>query len=77
MATEGRLTAQQYRQLKSLLLADIEDVAVCDLTPEVLRLAVSSLEASALRGEASVASAVPDWLHPLVCCHLGTNTPLP
>jgi hypothetical protein len=63
VATEGRLTAQQYRQLKSLLLADIADVAVCD--------------ASVLRGEASVASAVPDWLHPLVCCHLGTSTPLP
>ena len=47
---EDRLTDEQYRQLKSLLFIDIEDVAVCDLTPEVLRLAVASLESSALRG---------------------------
>ena len=47
---EERLTDEQYRQLKSLLFIDLEDVAVCDLTPEVLRLAVASLEASALRG---------------------------
>ena len=47
---EDRLTDEQYRQLKSLLFIDMEDVAVSDLTPEVLRLAVVSLEASALRG---------------------------
>ena len=33
---EIRITDTQYRQLKSLLLADIEDAAVCDLTPAVL-----------------------------------------
>jgi predicted nucleic acid-binding protein len=33
-----------------LLLADIEDAAVCDLTPAVLGQAVSSLETSVLRG---------------------------
>jgi predicted nucleic acid-binding protein len=27
---EGKITDTQYRQLKSLLLADIEDAAICD-----------------------------------------------
>ena len=47
---EARLTDIQYRQLKSLLLADIEDVAICDLTPAALAHAISSLEANVLRG---------------------------
>ncbi len=47
---ETRITDTQYRQLKSLLLADIEDVVLCDLTPTVLGQAVSSLETNVLRG---------------------------
>src|SRR5665811_1375749 len=47
---EGKITDTQYRQLKSLLLADIEDAAICDLTPVVLAHAISSLEGSVLRG---------------------------
>jgi predicted nucleic acid-binding protein len=47
---EGRITEPQYRQLKSLLLADVEDAAICDLTPMVLAQAISSLEANVLRG---------------------------
>ncbi len=47
---EARITDTQYRQLKSLLLADIEDAAICDLSPAVLGQAVSSLETSVLRG---------------------------
>jgi predicted nucleic acid-binding protein len=47
---EGRITDTQYRQLKSLLLADIEDAAICDLTPAVLGLTISSLETNVLRG---------------------------
>ena len=47
---EGRIDDTQYRQLKSLLLADIEDVAVCDLTPEVLAQSIASLETNVLRG---------------------------
>ncbi|MDP2787250.1 MAG: type II toxin-antitoxin system VapC family toxin [Pseudomonadota bacterium] len=47
---EARITDTQYRQLKSLLLADIEDAAICDLTPVVLGLAISSLETNVLRG---------------------------
>jgi len=47
---EARITDRQYRQLKSLLLSDIEGAAVCDLTPAVLAQAVSSLETNVLRG---------------------------
>jgi hypothetical protein len=47
---EGRVSAEQYRHLKALLLADIEDIAVCDLTPGVLRQALWSLEHDVLRG---------------------------
>jgi len=47
---EGKITDVQYRQLKSLLLADIEDAAICDLTPPVLMQAISSLEKNVLRG---------------------------
>ena len=47
---EARITDTQYQQLKSLLLADIEDAAICDLTPTVLAQAISSLEKNVLRG---------------------------
>jgi len=47
---EARIGDTQYQQLKSLLLADIEDAAICDLTPAVLGQAVASLETSVLRG---------------------------
>jgi len=47
---EARITDTQYQQLKSLLLADIEDAALCDLTPAVLAQAISSLETNVLRG---------------------------
>ena len=47
---EGKIDDAQYRQLKSLLLADIEDAALCDLTPPVLAQAIASLETSVLRG---------------------------
>jgi predicted nucleic acid-binding protein len=47
---EARITDTQYQQLKSLLMSDIEDAAICDLTPAVLGHAVSSLETNVLRG---------------------------
>ena len=46
---EARVSDTQYRQLKSLLLADIEDAVICDLTPIVLARAISSLEGNVLR----------------------------
>jgi predicted nucleic acid-binding protein len=47
---EGKVDDTQYRQLKALLLADIEDAAICDLTPAVLAQSIASLETDALRG---------------------------
>ncbi|MDH5298022.1 MAG: type II toxin-antitoxin system VapC family toxin [Desulfobulbaceae bacterium] len=47
---ESRLTSSQYQQLKNALMADIVDAAICDLTPEVLRHAIISLEGNVLRG---------------------------
>ena len=47
---QARINDTQYRQLKSLLLADIEDTILCDLTPAVLAQAVSSLETNVPRG---------------------------
>jgi hypothetical protein len=38
---ENKVTDLQYRHLKSLLLADIEDAVICDLTPIVLAKAVA------------------------------------
>ncbi len=46
---EGRIDDTQYRQLKSLLLTDIEDAAICDLTPTVLAQSITCLESNALR----------------------------
>jgi predicted nucleic acid-binding protein len=47
---KGSISDAQYRQLKALLLADIEDAAICDMTPAVLAQAISSLETNVLRG---------------------------
>jgi predicted nucleic acid-binding protein len=47
---ENKITELQYRQLKSLLLADIEDIAICDLTASVQVQAITALEKNVLRG---------------------------
>lgn len=47
---ERKITVVQYRGLKAALLADIEDAAVCDLTPVVAAKAIRSLESNVLRG---------------------------
>ncbi|EGV15846.1 type II toxin-antitoxin system VapC family toxin [Thiocapsa marina] len=47
---EGKIDETRYRQLKSLLLTDIEDAAICDLTPEVLAQSIVCLENNLLRG---------------------------
>ena len=50
LSREGRITGVQYQQLKSLLMADIEDAALCDLAPAVLAQSIMSLENNVLRG---------------------------
>ncbi len=47
---EAKITETQYVQLKTLLLTDIEDAAIADLTAVVLSQAILSLEGNVLRG---------------------------
>jgi predicted nucleic acid-binding protein len=47
---EERVSPVQYRHLKTMLMADISDAAICDLTPEVIRQSIISLEKNVLRG---------------------------
>lgn len=50
MQQEKLITPLQYRHLKTMLMADIVDAAICDLAPEVLRNTVLALENNVLRG---------------------------
>jgi hypothetical protein len=50
MQREKLITPPQYRHLKTMLMADIVDAAICDLAPEVLRNTVLALENNVLRG---------------------------
>jgi predicted nucleic acid-binding protein len=47
---ESNISEAQYQQPKDSLLADIEDAAICDLTPIVLAHSIASLERNTLRG---------------------------
>lgn len=47
---ENRIAPEQYRHLKSMLMADVSDAAICDLTPEVIRHSLVVLEKNVLRG---------------------------
>ena len=47
---EDLVSPVQYRHLKSMLMADISDAAICDLTPEVIRQSIIRLEKNAMRG---------------------------
>jgi predicted nucleic acid-binding protein len=47
---EKQITPLQYRHLKTMLMADIADAVICDLTPEVLRCTIAALENNFLRG---------------------------
>jgi uncharacterized protein len=46
---ESLVSVEQYRVLKSSLLADIEDAALCDLAPTVMAQTVLALENNTLR----------------------------
>jgi uncharacterized protein len=46
---EAKITPTQYQQLKNELIGDVEDVAICDLAPNVLAGSIRALEASSLR----------------------------
>lgn len=46
---EQKITQSQYQQCKDALLVDIEDAAMCDLTPHVVAQSIKVLEGSRLR----------------------------
>ena len=47
---EKRISRKQYNSLKISLLEDIRDIAICDLSPAVIRHSILALEKSTLRG---------------------------
>jgi predicted nucleic acid-binding protein len=47
---EGNLTAGHYRQAKQLLIEDVRDAAIIQLTPSVIATSIEVLEAGPLRG---------------------------
>ena len=47
---DKNISPLQYDQLKTVLLEDISDAAICDLTPEVIRQSILALEENVLRG---------------------------
>lgn len=47
---EKLITPLQYRHLKTMLMTDISDAAIGDLTPEVIRHSIVGLENNVLRG---------------------------
>lgn len=46
---ERRITARQYARAKAALWNDIQDVSVCNLTPEVIDRSIEILERSPVR----------------------------
>ncbi len=49
LVRETKLTKAQYRKLKNLVMADLADVAVCQLDADVLATTTTLLEAYSLR----------------------------
>ena len=47
---EKLISQLQYQHLKTMLLDDITDAAICDLTPKVMRHTIIVLEKTILRG---------------------------
>ena len=45
---ENKITVEQYQQLKAALLSDVDDIAIGDLTPQVLSHTIKSLEHNTL-----------------------------
>ncbi|HOV88320.1 MAG TPA: type II toxin-antitoxin system VapC family toxin [Syntrophobacteraceae bacterium] len=49
LVREGKLSGEQYQQIKDLILDDFEDVEVCDITTEVIKQTIGCLEKNPLR----------------------------
>ncbi|MEK8015920.1 MAG: type II toxin-antitoxin system VapC family toxin [Candidatus Parabeggiatoa sp.] len=49
LVREGKLSEEKYDQLKTAMLTDLEDVEICDITPDVMLRVISCLENNTLR----------------------------
>jgi predicted nucleic acid-binding protein len=49
LVREGALPAGDYQRTKNLILEDLEDVEICNLTPDVISRAMGCLESHPLR----------------------------
>ena len=49
LVREGKLSGDQYLQIKDLILDDLEDIEVCDITKEVIKQTIGCLEKNPLR----------------------------
>jgi len=49
LVREGKLSGDQYRRIKDLILGDFEDIEVCDITTEVVKQTIGCLEKNPLR----------------------------
>ena len=49
LVREGKLSGEQYQQIKDLILDDFEDVEVYDITTEVIKQTIGCLEKNPLR----------------------------
>jgi predicted nucleic acid-binding protein len=58
LVREKKLARAAYRQMKSDAVADLADVDICQITPEVLGAVVSLLEAHPLRSDGCASCGV-------------------
>jgi uncharacterized protein len=49
LVRERKLPKAKYRELHSLIVADLADVDICDITPEVMKHILVQLESASLR----------------------------
>ncbi|MFZ2444866.1 MAG: type II toxin-antitoxin system VapC family toxin [Syntrophobacteraceae bacterium] len=49
LVREGRLSDSDYRELKRMILDDLADVDICEITPEVITQTIRCLETHPLR----------------------------
>jgi hypothetical protein len=70
-----KIINEQYRQLKTALLSDVEDIAIGDLTPRVLLLTMSSLVVMSY-GQWTQSTSAVRWPWNVLYLSLPTNASL-
>lgn len=49
LVREGVISVEQYSQTRDVILSDLKDVEICNLSPEVISLTIKCLEDNSLR----------------------------